>query len=89
MFDHIFQQLNDLRVGTALLEACGWDEELAQASVFRLQKVMMNFGGGNIEDLKQHVRNNMLSSEPEIVEHLIEIIETQFPSAIDINMEIN
>lgn len=89
MFDLFFQQLNDLRVGTALLEACGWDEELAQSSVFNLQKAMMSFGGGDLSELKQHVRNNMLSFEPEIVDHLIGIIETQLPSAIDIDMEIN
>lgn len=89
MFDLLFQQLDDLRIGTALLEACDWDEELAQSVIFNLQKAMMSFGGGNLTELKQHIVNNMNSFEPSIVEYLLQIVETQLPSAINIDTEIN
>lgn len=90
MFEIIFQQLDDLRGDTALLESCDWDEELATNAIHDLKKVMLTFGGGDINKFKSHILESLKDKfDDEIVYCLLDMIDSQFANVIDINKEIN
>jgi hypothetical protein len=84
MFDLLLQKFSDLRHATALIEACDWDEEVASNAVKSLGEAMDSFSGGNVDQLKIHVTKQLSTR---VVRCLLETIDNQLPSAINIDKE--
>lgn len=88
MFDLLLQKFSDLRHATALIEACDWDEEVASNAVKSLGEAMDSFSGSNVDQLKIHVTKQLSKNyNSRVVRCLLETIDNQLPSAINIDKE--
>ena len=79
MFSILTNKLRSLNGHTAVLEACGWDEELVDAAFVDLGDVIKGYGGTSLSSLADHIRKGLRSKkyDDRIIGCLLKLVEIE------------
>jgi hypothetical protein len=78
MLTFLADRIASTRARTALLEACGWDDDVTNSVIDELNESVKAFSGSSIEQLVSHVRKTLREKhEDEVVRCVIELLKIE------------
>jgi hypothetical protein len=78
MLTFLADRIASTRARTALLEACEWDDDVADAVISELDESVRAFSGSSIEQLVSHVRQDLRRRHAdEVVKNVIALLRVE------------
>ncbi|MBP04523.1 MAG: hypothetical protein CMA72_07045 [Euryarchaeota archaeon] len=83
MFTFLTDRIASVRAHTSLLEACDWDDEVAERVVKDLDRSLASFSGASLSELTIHVRKDLREKyDDEIVKQVLDLMK------VEVSMEV-
>ena len=85
MFSILTQRLRSLSGHTAVLEACGWDEDLMLQAFDDLNASISNCSGLSMNELADHLRKDLRKKDydDELIRQLLKLVQAEVENEIN------
>lgn len=85
MFSILTQRLRSLSGHTAVLEACGWDEDYMERAFDDLNASISSCSGLSMNELADHLRKDLRKKEydDELIKQLLKLVQAEVENEIN------